>query len=48
MTGAYTVSNAGVGTVDYQYEIPTLYGIARFTKSSPRTAGQGFIFRQDE
>ena len=48
MTGDYTLSVSGTGTVDYQYEIPTLYGVARFTKSSPRTAGQGFIFRQDE
>jgi len=48
MTGDYTLSVSGTGTVDYQYEIPTLYGVATFTKSSPRTAGQGFIFRQDE
>jgi hypothetical protein len=48
MTGAYTVSNSGVGTVDYQWEDSTSNGIADFTKSSPRTAGQGFVFRQDE
>lgn len=35
-------------TVDYQWEDSTSNGIADFTKSSPRTAGQGFIFRQDE
>lgn len=53
-TGAYevTFNTAPVGsdpiTGDYQYEDSTNNGIADFTKSSPRQAGQGAIFRQDE
>lgn len=47
-TGAYTVSNAGVGTATYQWENSNNTGITDFTKSSPRTAGQGFVFRQDD
>jgi len=34
--------------VDYQWENSTNTGIADFTESAPRTAGQGFVFRQDE
>ncbi len=48
MTGAYTVSNPGVGTVDYQWENSTNTGIADFSKATPRQAAQGFIFRQDD
>ena len=47
-TGAYTLSNAGVGTADYQWENSNNTGITDFTKSAPRTAGQGFVFRQDD
>ncbi|HZS09111.1 MAG TPA: hypothetical protein VFD58_30030 [Blastocatellia bacterium] len=47
-TGAYTLSNAGVGTATYQWENSNNTGITDFTKSSPRTAGQGFVFRQDD
>lgn len=35
-------------TVTYQWEDSTNNGIADFTKSATRTAGQGFIFRQDD
>lgn len=51
-TGAYNLTFNGTptGTVkaDYQHEDAATNGIADFTKSSPRTAGQGFVFRQDE
>lgn len=47
-TGAYTLSAAGVGTASYQWEDSTDNGIADFTKSSTRLAGEGFVFRQDE
>lgn len=48
MTGAYTLSNPGVGTAGYQWENSNSAGISDFTKSAPRTAGQGFVFRQDD
>lgn len=48
MTGAYTLSNPGVGTADYQWEDSTDDGVMDFTKSAPRLAGQGFTFRQDD
>lgn len=48
MTGAYTLSNAGVGTASYQWENSTAQGIADFSKSGTRLAGQGFVFRQDD
>lgn len=32
----------------YQWENSNNTGITDFTKSSPRTAGQGFVFRQDD
>lgn len=53
-TGAYSVTfntapaNLQAITADYQYENATSGGIADFTKSSPRTAGEGFVFRQDD
>lgn len=47
-SGVYTLSNAGVGTADYQWEDSTNTGIADFSKSGTRTAGQGFVFRQDD
>lgn len=47
MTGAYTVSNAGVGTAAYQWEDSNVKGVTDFTKSSTRLAGEGFVVRQD-
>lgn len=51
-TGAYSVTFAVAPgapvTADYQWEDSNAAGISDFTKSSPRTAGQGFIFRQDD
>lgn len=47
-TGEYTLSNSGVGTAAYQWENSNTNGISDFTKSATRTAGQGFIFRQDD
>lgn len=50
-TGAYDITFAATTTVavtaDYRWEDSTSEGIVDFTKSTPRTAGQGFIFRQD-
>jgi len=48
ITGAYTVSNAGVGTAAYQWEDSNAKGVTDFTKSATRLAGEGFVFRQDE
>lgn len=54
MTGAFSVTfNAAVGngtniTADYEWEDSTNGGICDFTYSSPRTAGEGVSFRQDE
>lgn len=47
MTGAYTLSNAGVGTADYQWENSNVKGVTDFTKSATRLAGEGFTVRQD-
>lgn len=53
-TGAISVTfntaPTGVAGIlcDYEWEDSTNTGIADFSKSSPRTAGQGFIFRQDQ
>lgn len=47
-SGAFTLSNAGVGTAGYQWENSNNTGITDFTKSATRTAGQGFVFRQDD
>ena len=47
-SGAYTLSNSGAGTADYQWENSNNTGITDFTKSVTRTAGQGFVFRQDD
>jgi hypothetical protein len=35
-------------TATYRWEDSNANGISDFTKSSPRTAGQGFVFRQDD
>lgn len=48
ITGAYTVSNTGVGTANYQWEDANAKGVTDFTKSGTRLAGEGFIIRQDE
>jgi hypothetical protein len=48
-TGAFTISGqSGAGTASYQHENSTLKGVADFTKSSTRLAGEGFIIRQDQ
>lgn len=51
-TGAYSVTFAGVTggavTADYYTEDASTNGIADFTKSTPRIAGEGFIVRQDD
>lgn len=48
ITGAYTVSNAGVGTVVYQWEQSNTKGVTDFTHSATRVAGEGFQFPQDQ
>lgn len=54
MTGEWSVTfaSAPVGaapiTADYQWEDSTNHGIADFTKSATRLAGEGFVFRQDD
>lgn len=47
-TGAFTVSNAGVGTAAYQWEDSNAKGVTDFTKSATRLAGEGFVIRQDQ
>jgi len=53
-TGAYDITfgtapgNLLAITADYQWENSNTNGITDFTKSSPRLAAQGFIFRQDD
>lgn len=47
-TGAFTTSLAGAGTVDYQWEDSTNNGIADFSYSGTRTAGQGAFFLQGD
>ncbi len=52
-TGAVSVTFANAPTsgsvaADYYWEDSTSTGICDFSKSSPRTAGQGFVFRQDD
>lgn len=51
MSGAYDVtfdsSTIGSVTSDYQWEDSNANGVTDFTKSATRTAGQGFILRQD-
>lgn len=48
ITGAYTLSNAGAGLANYQWEDSNVGGITDFTKSATRLAGEGFVFPQDE
>ena len=51
MTGVYNITfnavSTGAVTADYQYEDSNDGGVTDFTKSSPRQASEGFIFRQD-
>jgi hypothetical protein len=53
-TGAYsfTLQNPATNTVSilctYQFDTPNYSGVTDFTKSNPRTSGQGSILRQDE
>lgn len=47
-TGAFTITGqSGAGTANYQWEDSNALGVTDFTKSAPRTASQGFVFRQD-
>lgn len=54
ITGALVVdfatapANLQAITVAYQWEDTNSGGVTDFTKGSPRLAGQGFVFRQDE
>lgn len=51
-TGAYSVTFSGAvtgtPTADYYWEMSSTQGIADFSFSTPRTAGQGFVIRQDD
>lgn len=52
-TGAVSVTffnapTSGSVAADYYWEDSSSTGIADFSKSTPRTAGQGFTFRQDD
>lgn len=54
-SGAYSVTFAAAPAnsannikADYQWENSNNTGITDFTKSATRTAGQGFVFRQDD
>lgn len=47
-TGAYTFTVAGVGTVNYQWEMTNAKGVTDFTESATRLASEGFTVRQDE
>lgn len=48
ITGAYTLSVGGTGTVNYQWQDMTVHGIADFSHTGTRIAGEGFQFPQDE
>lgn len=51
-TGAYSITfsavTTGAVTSNYQWEDPTDNGLADFSKSATRLAGEGFVFPQDE
>lgn len=48
-TGAFTITGqSGAGTATYQWEDSSLKGVADFSKSATRLAGEGFIVRQDQ
>lgn len=44
----FNAPTSGSVAADYYWEDSTSAGIADFSKSTPRTAGQGFVFRQDD
>lgn len=46
-TGAYTLSQAGVGLATYQWEDSNDEGVTDFSHAEPRGAGEGFVVRQD-
>lgn len=48
ITGDYTISVNETGKATYQWEDSNLRGITDFRHSSPRLAGEGFQFPQDE
>ena len=48
ISGAYTLSNAGVGTAAYQHEDSNERGVTDFSHTAIRVAGEGFQFPQDE
>lgn len=48
ITGAYTLSNPGVGTAGYRWEDSNVKGVTDFTHTATRVAGEGFQFPQDE
>lgn len=48
VTGAYTVSGAGAGKANYQWENSNVRGVTDFSRSATRLAGEGFQFPQDE
>jgi len=48
ISGAYTLSNAGVGTAAYQHENSNTRGVTDFSHTAIRVAGEGFQFPQDE
>lgn len=47
-TGVITTNRTGAGTADYQWEDSTSTGIADFSFSGTRTAGQGNVFIQGD
>lgn len=47
-TGAWTCTSAGAGTINYSWEDSGVKGLADFSKSGTRLAGEGFQFPQDE
>lgn len=47
MTGAYTLSNSGVGTTTYQWEDSNVNGVTDFSESATRLANEGFVQSQD-
>lgn len=51
-TGAYNITfnavTTGSVTSGYQWEDSAVHGVADFTKSATRLAGEGFVFPQDE
>ena len=48
ITGAYTISAAGVGTASYQWEMSNSKGVTDFSYSATRLPLEGFILNQSE